>query len=240
MLLSDSLRPENASELFADVPTHFFEVAAGPTLNRAEFHLAHVLDVGDRNTRWELWDRNQTATRMLRNLHPCNWFLLGKPDWRRAGADPEIIAWIEHTYAHRYGEVVETFRRTVGAPMPPDSAPSDPVYRYRKADPTVAPRITRNPAPEPRRRNGKATENPRRLNRPAIWQDLLGKDIDLLIRLHTTCYAVPHDALAAWVGENTRALATESWQRKGHYSWPKVSEKMQGFLDPYETDCPPD
>ena len=98
------------------------------------------------------------------------------------------------------------------------------------------PAITEAPAS----RRGKATDNPRKLNRPAIWQDLLGKNTRPVIRRHTTCYELPHDALANWVRDNTNALNTESWLRKGHYSWPGVSEAMQDFLDPFETDCPPD
>ncbi len=80
---------------------------------------------------------------------------------------------------------------------------------------------------------GTHSDNPRRLNRPAIWADYEGKGVVLIIRTEAGRFRVPHDDLLAWVGEHTAALTTMSWTDRGHYSWPRPSQEMLDFLRPY-------
>jgi hypothetical protein len=240
-LISAGDHPD-AVTLFDRIPTHFFKASGLSTLNGAGFHLAHVIDVSDGNSRWEDWDRSEAAIRMLRNLHPCNWFLLAKPDWRTAGANPAIIAWVEYTYAKLYGEAFKAFRRDVGKSMPSSEAPPDPLYSY-SLPPSPTPkqtlRTTTMRAQTSGARGG-SSDNPRILNRPAIRRELQGDGIRLLIRFGGRCYNVAHDDLVEWVGENANALNTDSWRLEGHYSWPNPSAKMRSFLSEFEVRCPPD
>lgn len=227
-LLDPAPLPDDPVAFFATIPTHFFQVAGGDNLNTAGFHLAHIIGVGNRDTGWISWTGPELARRMRLNLHPCNWFLLAREGWRAAGEDRAILRWVAHRYDRRYGATYETFRRDVAA-GPVDEAPADPWYEYGTAPATAAPRAAGRP-----RRNGGSTENPRRLNRPAIWKALVGGDLVLDIRLGTRRYLVPHDALVAWVGANTGALATASWVGRGHYSWPATPRAMLAFLDRFE------
>lgn len=229
-LLDPAPLPTDPVAFFDAIPTHFFEVAGGDNLNRAGYHLAHVLNVGNRDTRWSSWDGPELARRMRLNLHPCNWFLLARHDWRRAGEDHGILRWVACRHAERYGATYAAFCRDVAA-VPVGVAPADPWYEYPAAAPPE-----RAAAVPGARRKGSSSDNPRRLSRPAIWSALLGGDVVLDIRLGDRRYLVPHDSLVEWVGANTAALATASWVERGHYSWPVTSRAMRAFLDRFEAE----
>ena len=107
--------------------------------------------------------------------------------------------------------MIRTFFGRVGAGLDPGREDS---ARTRSLHHRFEPAIAEAPAS----RRGTSNDNPRKLIRPAIWQDLPGKNTRPVIRRHTTCYEMPHDALADRVGADTNALNTESWLRKGHYS----------------------
>ncbi len=80
---------------------------------------------------------------------------------------------------------------------------------------------------------GSKSDNPRRLNRPAIWADYKGREVDLILTLAAGRFHIPHDDLLGWVAANTNALRTKSWTERGHYSWPRPPQKMLSFLRRY-------
>jgi hypothetical protein len=230
-LLSGTPPPEDPEALFRDMPTHFFQVARRYTLSAAGFHLAHVLDVGNRDTRWPAWGSSELRRRMLLNLHPCNWFLLAKSGWVTAGRDPAIVAWVEHAYARRYARVFEAFRDSVGRAWGPGPAPDSPLYAYqprpaRNASARQTPRTNAGGGPRP---PGSVLA----MNRPVVRRCLQGTDVVLEILTEGKRYLVPHDALLGWVRSNTGALRTRSWAVGGIYSWPRPTRKMRQFLEGY-------
>ena len=120
----------------------------------------------------------------------------------------------------KYAGWQDAVRRTLSSPS------QDNVEMAMKSSPD------RHALSDPRIR-GRMSDNPRRFDRPAIWQVYVGKGEMLEISLEQGRFCLPHDTLLAWVGANTDALATESWIKDLHYSWPAPSKAMLEFLQPY-------
>ena len=76
--------------------------------------------------------------------------------------------------------------------------------------------------------------NVKRLNRPQVMQEWLGKGIVLEITTLDAKYTLEHDTLWTWVHDNLKALNTKSWTVDGWYNWRTRSVKMRDFLKPYE------
>lgn len=73
----------------------------------------------------------------------------------------------------------------------------------------------------------------KKVTRPCLKQEFLGKGIVLQIYIAEGVFCVPHDVLHGWVGANKNALKTDSWQSGGTYSWPRTPMDMLIFLEPY-------
>jgi hypothetical protein len=93
------------------LPTHLFEISATlkDSANAAGWHFAHIFAVKDRSTDYRRWTRADAIARFVRNVHPCNYFLLPKPEWQRWGADERVIGWFAELFAERYREVWARF-----------------------------------------------------------------------------------------------------------------------------------
>ncbi|MDQ6829702.1 MAG: hypothetical protein M3081_12645 [Gemmatimonadota bacterium] len=98
---------EAFSAVIASMPAHLFEVAANsaPTANAAGWHVAHVFPVKDGDTEHLAWPRRDLIRRFVRNIHPCNYFLVPKAEWRRWGGDSRVIGFFAALYAERYADV---------------------------------------------------------------------------------------------------------------------------------------
>jgi hypothetical protein len=104
------------SQFVAATPCHLFEIGSTPTVNRAGWHVAHLLNVKDGDTDWTRWPRSRAVRRFVRNLHPCNVFYVPLTDWERHGADPALIASVAAYYRARYAAVWPAFAELAGAP----------------------------------------------------------------------------------------------------------------------------
>ena len=103
--------PEGFADVIATIPTHFHDVAqtCAPTANEAGWHVAHIFDVKDGNTNYAAWRRPEVIARCVRNVHPCNYFLIAKPEWQRWGGDERVIGYFAALYADRYKSVWPEF-----------------------------------------------------------------------------------------------------------------------------------
>lgn len=125
------------------IPCHMFEVSAQlpESINTAGWHVAHIVDVKDRNVHFPSWDRTELTRRFLRNVHPCNYFFLPKPQWQKWGADARVIGFFAALYADRYSSVWQEFLELSGADMSKLPRTTGQIsYRYgtaeRAAEPT--------------------------------------------------------------------------------------------------------
>jgi hypothetical protein len=125
-----SVRREAFASFIESVPCHMFNVRLADSINSAGWHVAHVFEAKDRNTDYQHWNRDELSRRMVRNIHPCNYFYLPKTDWRVYGGEPAVIAFFHRQFAERYSSVWDEFIQLVGgyAPIAPGSEPS---FRYR-------------------------------------------------------------------------------------------------------------
>jgi hypothetical protein len=98
------------------IPAHMFDIARAipESANTYGWHFAHVYDVKDRRVDWFRWTRADVVRRFMRNIHPCNVFLLPKTEWQRWGGDSRVLAFIRCQYAQRYSGVWSEFVQMAG------------------------------------------------------------------------------------------------------------------------------
>jgi hypothetical protein len=57
-----------------EVPSHMFGIPKGENISSAGWHVAHIFDVKNGDVSFAAWDRTELVRRMVRNIHPCNYF----------------------------------------------------------------------------------------------------------------------------------------------------------------------
>ena len=67
----------------AEIPSHMFEMPKGENISVAGWHVAHLFDVKNGDVDFTGWDRQELERRMVRNIHPCNYFFIPKQDWQQ-------------------------------------------------------------------------------------------------------------------------------------------------------------
>jgi hypothetical protein len=92
------------ANVIATLPTHFHDVKklCGLTANDAGWHTAHIFNVNNGRTTFAEWSRLEVIARFVRNVHPCNYFLLPKTDWQQWGGDTRVLGYFGALYAERY------------------------------------------------------------------------------------------------------------------------------------------
>ena len=105
------IAPGAFARIVDTIPSHLFDVARTipASANSAGWHVAHIFPVKDGRSDYRKWRRSDAIGRFVRNIHPCNYFLLPKPEWPRWGADARVIAFFAERFADRYADVWEEF-----------------------------------------------------------------------------------------------------------------------------------
>jgi hypothetical protein len=135
------ISPNAFAAAVASAPTHFHDALGQfpKSINAARWHVAHIFQVKDRNTDFARWGRNELIGRFIRNVHPCNYFFLALPEWRRYGGDERVIAFFANRYAERYHAVWSEFLTAARANASALGRVVGPVhYEYDPAEPRVA------------------------------------------------------------------------------------------------------
>lgn len=125
------------SHIVATIPTHMFEVVKQipQNISAAGWHVAHLASVKDGRTNFTAWSREELVTRFLRNVHPCNYFFIPKPDWQHFGGDKTIISFFASLYSDRYRDVWDEFRQLAGVDVDRfTGTPNSILYRYGSAE----------------------------------------------------------------------------------------------------------
>jgi hypothetical protein len=97
----------------------------GPTVNRAGWYVAHVLNARDGDTKWQNWPRSAVVWRFIRNIHPCNVFYVPLIEGKRTGEDAGLIESVAAHYRQRYAAIWAEFIQLAGALMSLGEAASD-------------------------------------------------------------------------------------------------------------------
>lgn len=130
------IAPEAFARVIETIPAHLFEVSRTmPTsANAAGWHIAHLFAVKDGQTDFRSWRRGEAVGRFIRNVHPCNYGLVPKPEWQRWGGNERVIAFFVERFAERYADVWEEFLRLAQADSTRVSRVIGPVsYAYGAA-----------------------------------------------------------------------------------------------------------
>ncbi len=222
---------------FERIPTHMFRIPKVDTLNRAGYHLAHIIPAKNLDTNWQSWSKSELERRFLLNVHPCNWFPIAKTDWRTNGGRADIIDWVKSAYRERYGDLYVSFAERTGTKWTERlEVVSAPTFSFsaskRETKMKANERVSVNSGTKTHRKSTsvKLLEK----NRPFVEKKSLGHDIKLSIRTVGMRFLIPHDTLWYWVELETNVPNTKSWIDNGYYSWPKPSADMLKFLSDFE------
>lgn len=149
-LLQDcQVAPGTFARVVETMPAHLFDVTRTmpASANSAGWHIAHLFGVKDGSTDFRAWRRPDAVARFIRNIHPCNYGLVPKPEWQRWGGNERVIAFFVERFAARYADVWDEFLRMARADRDTIARVAGPVhYSYDGAatGPTM-------PAPEQER-----------------------------------------------------------------------------------------
>ncbi|VGO22036.1 hypothetical protein [Pontiella sulfatireligans] len=91
------------------VPFHMFRIQLPETINSAGWHVAHIFDAKDGNTAYLDWPVEELLWRMVRNIHPCNYFYIPKTDWKKHGGQADVLTFFQEKYAGLYASIWDEF-----------------------------------------------------------------------------------------------------------------------------------
>ena len=134
------------ADVVATMPAHIHDVknTCPPTASDAGWHIAHIFDVNNRDTDYSRFSRREIIRRFVRSVHPCNYFLVPKPDWPRWGGDARVIGYFSALYSERYAEVWSDFLRLADASNVAVARSLTPIeYKYDAAAVARTPPATR-------------------------------------------------------------------------------------------------
>lgn len=120
-------------QLIESTPCHLFNINLKENANKSGWHIAHIYPAKDRNTDFQHWDQKELKKRMVRNIHPCNYFYIAKQNYQTFGGDPHIVAFFHEKFSRLYADIWEEFLELVEAKLPSFKETANPfVYRYEK------------------------------------------------------------------------------------------------------------
>ena len=109
----------NSFEQFIEsVPCHMFDIPKGENISQAGWHVAHIFEAKNGDVRYGDWDRAEVRRRMIRNIHPCNYFFIPKQNWQRYGGDSTVIAFFCEKFSSRYQSIWPEFLKMVQGTAP--------------------------------------------------------------------------------------------------------------------------
>lgn len=112
--------PECVDAVIRSIPCHMFDVPGASASVPAGFgwHIAHILNVNNRDADFGAWGKKELVRRFMRNVHPANYFLLPKQDWQRLGNDSDIVDFMARVYQDRYASIWPEFAELAGFDRP--------------------------------------------------------------------------------------------------------------------------
>lgn len=234
LLQGASITPGAFGPVIESIPAHFFDVARmlPASANRAGWHVAHILAVKDRSTDHMTWRRPEAVGRFVRNIHPCNHFLVPKPGWQRWGGDPRVIAFFAEKFAARYVDVWDEFIRMARADPKGIGRVSGPItYTYSSpASPSLKPiksNVTqRPPARALDGRVAASYQATRLLFKRSVIEPLNDDDVFQVVTPNGTFEM----SKAEFVGEFSNVCASASYRDHGVYHYSTLPKKALRFL----------
>lgn len=108
---------QSFAEFISQVPTKMFNIGLSHHINKAGWYVAHIFNAKDGRTNYNSWGRTELTKRMLRNIHPCNYFYFpktGEPRSNKYGEDPKVICYFRDQYAIKYKDIWDEFMLLIG------------------------------------------------------------------------------------------------------------------------------
>ena len=216
------------------IPAHFHDVVRyRNTANASGWHFAHIFDVKNRNTDYPSWRRRDVIAGFIRSVHPCNYFLVPKPEWQRWGGDERVIGYFGALHAERYADVWKEFvslaRADVGR-----LARTSGVIRYAISEraPQTVQLVQETPArPKPvindNERSPRASYSATRLTFKAAVIERLGDDDKFRVVIPDGVIEMTKRQFKEKFPNVTRSA---SYREQGYYNYPKLPRVAMQFL----------
>jgi hypothetical protein len=111
------------------IPTHVHQISKilPDNVSQAGWYVAHIRPAKNGDTDYRAWDRKELIWRFLRNLHPCNFFLVPKLKEARLGEDQRIIDYFAARFQRRYAAVWSEFLSLTDIPADMENLGSLPI-----------------------------------------------------------------------------------------------------------------
>jgi hypothetical protein len=122
------------------MPMHIHDVGGrlSRSVNISEkgWHVAHVFDVKDGDTRYEHWDSQNLIRRFIRTVHPCNFFYMPNLKGLPYGGRDDERAFYYDVLSKRHAGVWQEFSTLAGAAPRAHSCHASARITYDVASPT--------------------------------------------------------------------------------------------------------
>ncbi len=108
----------NSFKEFIDaVPSHMFDIKIHGHISHSGWSAAHIFDVKDRNTDFFDWPTSELIKRMVRNIHPCNYFFISKHNksWMAYGQDRNFLSFFYEKFGANYQSIWNDFLELMDA-----------------------------------------------------------------------------------------------------------------------------
>ena len=125
-------------DVVATMPAHLYDNPLPQAISAAQrgWHLAAIFPVKDASADYREYSRRDLVSRFVRNVHPCNYFLIPKGNWQQWSTDARVIGYFADLHAARYAEVWPEFVALAGTDVAEIARTADPLrYTFGQASP---------------------------------------------------------------------------------------------------------
>lgn len=220
--------------LIESIPCHIFDLKINNHISQAGWHVAHIFEAKDRNTDIFTWNQQELTKRMVRSIHPCNYFYIAKQNWQHFGGEPQVISFFYERFKEKYHTIWDNYLSQIGSDsFQQISNAGKFVYRYPKGETVrtnqalISPIVKNELLVKTKKTNCSIQYEFSRLCfkadliEPLDWDDVfcvITKDGDFRMSKQEFYESFPN------------VVNSVSYREKGIYHYPKTPEKALRFM----------
>jgi hypothetical protein len=203
------------TECIDSIPCHMFSIKIPAHINIAGWHVAHIFDVNNGDVGFHKWNAKELRRRMVRNIHPCNYFYIPGNDWQAYGGREEVLAFFQRKLSKLYDDIWDDLLDAADA-EPTTYYPSFAQFEYSISAAS------------------KTISSEQKKNRMTFRKAWLDQGIRVTFTNEGITYRYPHDEfLNLLINQLGIIKGTKCWEQDGIFHFPKLSRKQRELLKPY-------
>jgi hypothetical protein len=220
-LYTPSTPPEiDIPDFVKTTPCHIHQNHLQQSVNSKGCHVAHLFDVNNRDTDFHSWKKEELCRRMIRSIHPCNYFYIPMQQWQHYGRAEQVLSYFYDKLSGLYHEVWNEFLIL---------AKAAPISRIRNCE-MFKYSIGKGTSVKQRRSFAKEQKQNRMIFKKA-W---LEQDIWVTFKHEGVIYRYPHDEFLDILSTQLGIIrGTKCWEQDGIFHFPRLSKKQKELLQRY-------